>query len=477
MRKNKQTLLIPVELQVRELEPKLLLACAAAMRGFTAMIGPRREMHFYLHAFPKSIYLSKSTTNASKNVFRYLEKMGSQIAVWDEEALVALPPKLYYRHRLSPVSMSYVSHLLAWGEHNAKLWRQYPNLPHGIPIHITGNPRGDLLRSELRGYYESDVKALRAKYGNFILINSNFAMVNAYHTDMNLLMPGSNPGDRPILTRRAKSMGLDRDYAEGLSAYKQAILDSFIELVPSLAQAFPDYTIVLRPHPAENQSIYHRLEESSERVRVINKGNVVPWLLAARALIHNGCSTGIEAYALGTPALAYRRSTQEQYDNDFLQLPNALSHECFSFEELKGTLQQIFKGQLGVAGGADRRALLESHLAAQSGPMACDRILDVAQQIVEEMLRVPDPTIFDMLKTRVWSNRRRLKKRLRGYRANMSHNRADFLKHRYPSISLEEMRQRVGRFQQLLGHKEELNVEQFATQFFRISRQHNRAAR
>ena len=65
MRKNKQTLLIPVELQVRELEPKLLLACAAAMRGFTAMIGPRREMHFYLHAFPKSIYLSKSTPNTA----------------------------------------------------------------------------------------------------------------------------------------------------------------------------------------------------------------------------------------------------------------------------------------------------------------------------------------------------------------------------------------------------------------------------
>jgi hypothetical protein len=53
----------------------------------------------------------------------------------------------------------------------------------------------------------------------------------------------------------------------------------------------------------------------------------------------------------------------------------------------------------------------------------------------------------------------------------MSHNKADFLKHRYPDISPGEMRRRVARFQQLLGHEEELKVEQFASRFFRISRQ------
>lgn len=471
MKTTPSTLLIPVELQVRELEPKLLLACAAAMRGFTAMIGPRREMHFYLYAFPKSIYLSKSTTNASKNVFRYLGKMGSKIAVWDEEALVALPPRLYYRHRLSPKSINYVSHLLAWGEQNAELWRQYPNLPDGIPIHVTGNPRGDLLRSELRGYYEEDVRALREEYGNFVLVNSNFNLINAYHADMNLLMPGPNPGEGLVLSRRSKSLGLDREYAEGFTAYKKAILQSFEELVPALAREFPDCTIVVRPHPAENQEIYHRLAETSGGVQVINKGNVVPWLLAARALIHNGCTTGIEAYALGTPALAYRRSVEERFDKDFHQLPNTLSHECFSFEELRNALQQILDGQLGVADGDDRKALMNRNLAAQSGPLACERILDVLEQITQNMSREPAPTWVDRLTTQVWSNRRRLKKRLRGYRPNMSHNKADFLKHRYPNISLEEMRQRVARFQQLLGHHEELKVAQFADQFFRISRQ------
>jgi surface carbohydrate biosynthesis protein len=470
MESAKSMLLIPVELQVRELEPKLLLACVAAMRGFKAMIGPRREMHFYLHSFPQSIYLSKSTTNASKNVFRNLARLGSKIVVWDEEALVALPPRLYYRHRLSPVSMNYVSHLFAWGEQNAALWREYPNLPNGIQIHITGNPRGDLLRRELRGYYENDVRALRETYREFILVNTNFNLVNAYHSDMNLLMPSSNPGEEPILTRRSISLGLDREYAEGFTAYKQAILKSFEEMVPALARAFPDYTIVVRPHPAENQTIYQRMEKTDGRVHVINKGNVVPWLLASKALIHNGCTTGIEAFALDTPALAYRKSVNDKYDRDFHQLPNKLSHECFSLEELESTLQEILAGRLGLADSDGRRDLMERNLAAQSGPLACERIIEVIDKIVADMAQAPAPTMLDKLKSRVWGNRRRLKKRLRGYRPNMSHNRADFLKHRYPSISLEEMRRRVARFQQLLNYDKELSVEQFANQFFLISR-------
>ena len=169
-----------------------------------------------------------------------------------------------------------MSHLFAWGEQNAELWRHYPNLPEGIPIHITGNPRGDLLRPELRGYYEDDVRKLREAYGDFILINSNFNLINAYYPDMNLIMPGPDSSARPILTRRSKSLGLSREYAEGFTAYKKAILGDFETLIQDLDRSFPDFTIVVRPHPAENQEVYQRVASTCEHVRVINEGNVVP---------------------------------------------------------------------------------------------------------------------------------------------------------------------------------------------------------
>ena len=273
MKTNKPTLLIPVEIQTRELEAKLLLACVAARRGFPSIIGPRREMHFHIPSFPKSIYLSKSTTGASNKVFRKLEKLGCKIVVWDEEALIALPPKFYFRHRLSSDALMYISHLFAWGEENAELWRNYPEMPADIPIHVTGNPRGDLLRPELRGYYQKEVETLRQAYGDFILINTNFYLINAYYPEMNTVMPAANPGERPILTRRAKSMGLSRDYAVGFSEYKRSILEEFQRLIPDLEKTFPHYAIVVRPHPAENPKIYQNPQFEIPPIKGIHNPN------------------------------------------------------------------------------------------------------------------------------------------------------------------------------------------------------------
>jgi surface carbohydrate biosynthesis protein len=82
------TLLMPVENQVRELDSKLLLACIAARRGFSSVIGPRREMHIQITAFPMSIYLAKSMPVHRNIIFKIMRKLGHEIVAWDEEALV-----------------------------------------------------------------------------------------------------------------------------------------------------------------------------------------------------------------------------------------------------------------------------------------------------------------------------------------------------------------------------------------------------
>ena len=88
MKPGKATLLMPVENQVRELDSKLLLACIAARRGFSSVIGPRREMHIQITAFPMSIYLAKSMPVHRNIIFKIMRKLGHEIVAWDEEALV-----------------------------------------------------------------------------------------------------------------------------------------------------------------------------------------------------------------------------------------------------------------------------------------------------------------------------------------------------------------------------------------------------
>ncbi len=338
MKATKATLLIPVENQVRELDPKLLLACIAAKRGFSSVIGSHREIDFRIASFPRSLYLCKSFTVSNLKMFRIIHKLGHEIVSWDEEALVHLPSEMYYSRRLSPLTMKYLSHLFAWGEDNAELWRQYPEFPAGLPIHVTGNPRNDMLRPEMRAFYENEVKEIRNVYGEFILINTNFNHVNSFSPVQNLFQPVKNPGEEPIFGKAAR--GMTREYAEGFRDHKTAIFEDFQRLIPDLEKEFPSYTIVVRPHPTESQDIYNRIAAQCERVRVTNEGNVVPWLMATRALIHNGCTTGVEAFVMGVPAISYRATVNDFYDHGFYRLPNLLSHQCFDFEELSITLRK-----------------------------------------------------------------------------------------------------------------------------------------
>jgi len=470
MKQSKPLLLIPVELQVRELDPKLLLACVAARRGFQSIIGSRREMHFHIPSFPRSIYLSKSTTSGSKNVFRILRRLGHGVVAWDEEALVHLPPEAYFKRRLSPLAMKYVSHLLAWGEDNVDLWRQYPEMPAGLPIHITGNPRGDLLRPEMRSLYDHDVGKIRSNYGKYILVNTNFNQVNAFYPDMNILHPRTRPDEPPVLSRRAIGMGMSPEYAEGLCNHKQAIFEDFQQLIPALDQALPEHTIVVRPHPAENQETYHNIAKKCQRVRVTNEGNVVPWLIAAEALIHNGCTTGIESFALGKPAITYRASIDEYFDDAFHRLPNLLSHECFDIQELQQTLRNILDGKLGAVNSDKRTAIINHHLAALDGPLACDRMVDVFEEMTDDLMQGPTPSLKQKMKSRMWATKRRVLKQYRGYFPEKSHKRPELLRHYYPGISLEDLRDRVSRFQEVLGDSRPLKIDPAYRQFYRISR-------
>ena len=466
MMSQKSVLLIPVENQVRELDAKLLLACIAARRGLPSIIGAKRELEARIANFPRGIYLAKSMLHGHSKFLKLARKLGHEITAWDEDSLVHLPAETYFSRRLSPVSIDCMSHLFAWGEDNAKLWRRYPDLPPGLPIHITGNPRNDLLRSEIQPYYEKEVSHIRETYGDFILINTNFNHVNAFSPIRNLFLPIDNPGEKPKFGRAAR--GMPREYAEGLRDLKQATFEHFQEMIPALEKAFPNTTIVVRPHQVENPEIYQQITSGCERVHVINEGNVVLWLMACKVLIHNGCTTSVEAFAMGVPTVSYRATTNDDYDYGFYRLPNMLSHECFNFEELRQTLKNILSGELGVGNGGERQALIDHYLAAQKGPLACEKIVDVLERAAADLSNLPGPPVGDRLQGWFKAIKRRVRRWIK-LRKTDSTRSLEHQQKKYPEVSLAEVRNRVARFQEVLGDDDQLNVEKICHSLFRIS--------
>ena len=458
--------IIPVENQVREFDPKLLLACVAAQRGFPAVIGSRREIDFRIASLPHGFYLAKSMTVRSVKMFRILRLLGHEILAWDEEALVHPPPEVYYSRRLSPVAMPCISHLLAWGQDNLEVLRGYPDLAD-TPIHVTGNPRNDFLRPELRGLFEEQAATYRATYGDFILVNTNFNQVNSFYPAQNILVPASAGGAEPQFGRAAR--GMSRDYALGLRNHKQALFEAFQRLIPELEKRFPRLTVVVRPHPTENPEIYRRIATACTRVHVTNDGNVVPWLLAAKALVHNGCTTGVEAYVLRVPAVSYRPCVDDRYDDGFYRLPNRASHQCFSLEELTHTLQRIVAGELGAADGAERKAMVEHYLAAQDGPLAAERIVTLLEELLAGTGTLPHPGSARRVVGRWRAARRRWGKKWKGRKAG-AQTALEFHRHRFPTLSLEAVQTRLARIQQALKDPPALVVEPVADEIFCVRR-------
>ena len=465
--KSKAWLIVPVENQVRELDPKLLLACIAARRGFSVIIGSHREIDLHISSLPQGLYLNKSMTDRNLKMFRIMEDLGHEILTWDEEALVHLPADTYYSRRLSPIAIRYNSHLFAWGQDNAELWRRYPHLPPEMPIHVTGNPRSDMLRPDLRPFYEPEAEKLRKKYGDFILVNTNFNHVNAFFPAQNLFRPVKNADQTPQFGKAA--VGMSREYAEGLRDHKRDIFKAFKQMIPSLDKAFPDLKIIVRPHPTENQQVYKDIAKDCINVQVTNEGNVVPWLMAVKAVIHNGCTTGVEAYVMGVPAISYRARINEEYDLGFYRLPNLISYQCFDINELQETLVKILKGELGAADGDERRAIVNHYLAAQGGSLACERIVDVLDNKLKTKPELAKPALNRRVRGWSLANWRRFNRYVRKFFPG-KHAPEEFHRHRYPGITLQELNMKIAKLQQVIEDSTILKTDQISDQIFVVGR-------
>jgi hypothetical protein len=102
------------------------------------------------------------------------------------------------------------------------------------------------------------------------------------------------------------------------------------------------------------------------------------------------------------------------------------------------------------------------------GPLACERIVDVLEQLVERT-----PLAFENGLGQRWrkfyvAGGLRLVNRYKSYLPG-SHNRPEFQRHRYPGISVGQLREKLVRIKGMLGLKGgDLKVEALMDGVFRI---------
>jgi hypothetical protein len=89
---------------------------------------------------------------------------------------------------------------------------------------------------------------------------------------------------------------------------------SIVSLINHISLEFPYKTIILRPHPSEDNSYYKNIFQDIDNVKVVYEGSVTPWILACSVLIHNGCTTSIEASLAKKPVINYNTNANTKYE-------------------------------------------------------------------------------------------------------------------------------------------------------------------
>jgi hypothetical protein len=170
---------------------------------------------------------------------------------------------------------------------------------------------------------------------------------------------------------------------------------------------------------------------------------------------------------MGVPAISYRPVVNDEYDRGFYSLPNMVTHQCFGFEELRQTLGEILSGQRGAVDSDESKAFIAHHLPKLTGQLACERIVDVLENILDDLARSSKPSVTDRLTGRYKATKRRLrhqsKSRKAGSQESLEHHRR-----KNPDISPDDLRIRIARFQRVLGEDRQLGVEQINANIFRI---------
>lgn len=287
----------------RELRARLVLALHAARAGYSSIIAPQWLTWEILGDLPKGLTLFKGNSAVQAKNMANAKNAGHLVVSIEEEALGLCDAGQINRCYHPSVARN-CDMFLFQGEFQRDCVTKYLGEP--VRSAVTGNPRIDLLASEFNKRHASEADDLKQRFGDFLLINTNFSTINPRDLDASA-----------VLDTCLNAGWYDPNVPEDIEIFfaeaerEQTDLRNLIDLIHALVDGGFEHPIVIRPHPAENLSIWQRTFAGHAAVHIHPGGELVASISAAKLLLHTSCTTGMEAFVLGKPAISLRTPESE----------------------------------------------------------------------------------------------------------------------------------------------------------------------
>jgi surface carbohydrate biosynthesis protein len=359
---------IPIEVKSRELEGKILLALVAAERGHEVLVGSKTDtLELARKNFLKPGIIHHKSIQPIASVINFLKvtnKFGHLNTTQDEEnGLLDSKYDRFARMRYSEETIKLISKVFCWGQHDySSMCRIFPEFK--AKYILSGSPRVDLWRKDFSSYYSMRKKD---QYGDYILIVSNFGSC----LNINPLWKTAK-----FLRENQKNIKSNDDIAQFILKYGWSIelLSDFIHAILRLSKLHPKTNFIIRPHPVEETQAWMDIVGKSKNIKIIKEGSVGAWLINAKAIIYNGCTTALEAAAFGKTIVSYRprQSTFER------EIPNKVGYNVFSEKELVKVVENILNNNKDFEEGSlprVRKKLFNERFCNLTGLLAADKII------------------------------------------------------------------------------------------------------
>ena len=358
-------LYLPIETWSREYHAKVLLSLYAVRDGWQVIIGPKSQMHRRLHRLPEGVVMQFGFHENYASEMIRLRKYGHIIVSADEEGLVTLSPEHYKRYRVSPKTLEQCERCYCWGNIHAQMIKDVGGALKN-KLFVTGNPRLDLLKPNFRSLIEFEAAKISEKYGKFILLNGNFG---SYNHSMGIDYTWKSL-DSKGWTKTIK----DKDFHYSRVELQGLFFKAFHNVIPEIANE--KLKVIVRPHPSESLIPWDELSRANPgKVIVAREGNIIPWLQAAEIILHNGCTTAVEAFVLGKPVISYRPKKITVLETE---LPNEISMQATNQEELMYLIDNAFSINIKTR---DSRLKYASEFIDTTDHTACEKIVNTLPEV------------------------------------------------------------------------------------------------
>lgn len=326
---------IIVDNPLRDLDGLVLVAWQLVQQGIEAVLVPMYTQAFDVPALNPDMVVANYVRPNNADLLKTYKEAGILVGVLDTEGAAGKTADDYARMVSRMQCGDYVDLYCLWGRSQYEAFHRHRTVPPAV-LRLTGCPRYDFCAMPWRA-------ALPVPPGvrDYVLINTNF--------------PVANPRFSKNASRERRAMvqaGFDERFAREFAADAKRAHQTIIEVIGRLASSFTDLTFVLRPHPFEDAHAYNELLQLPN-CQVRQEGTSLEWLNSASVLLHQNCSTALEAVMLGKEPISL-----EWFNTPALMLPaaSAVSIPACNYEALVTLLEGVRARQQPVLDDAHLEA-------------------------------------------------------------------------------------------------------------------------